>query len=231
MFADLNRYAVRPSRSLGILYDHRDDRAELVRRVVVGSPLFRDMVEMEKSTLSPRSRRLFTFSAIYSATNALLANMEALPFADRIQMATAHWEEVAKGIPEWEFVRARKLTAGELREDFIHSHGVVLHGLGRVGNTLMHHYAKDWKKRLSKLKDIDWSRSNARVWEGRAMIAGRVSKSFHNVVLTGNAIKQHLGLALTPEEERVEEAFRRGDYDREAAKSGTKPATQAFGQR
>ncbi|GIU78070.1 MAG: hypothetical protein KatS3mg005_1308 [Bryobacteraceae bacterium] len=29
MFADLNRYAVRPSRSIGILYDHRDDSAEL----------------------------------------------------------------------------------------------------------------------------------------------------------------------------------------------------------
>ena len=34
MFADLNRYAIRPSQSLGALYDHRDERAEIARRVV-----------------------------------------------------------------------------------------------------------------------------------------------------------------------------------------------------
>src|SRR5262249_26038655 len=67
MFADLNRYAIRPSKSIGVLYDHRDDRAEITRQVVNSLPLFRELVEMERSTLSPRSRRLFTFSALYSA--------------------------------------------------------------------------------------------------------------------------------------------------------------------
>src|SRR5205823_2679944 len=33
MFADLNRYAIRPSKSLGVLYDHRDDEAQLARLV------------------------------------------------------------------------------------------------------------------------------------------------------------------------------------------------------
>ena len=29
MFADLNRNAIRPSKSLGVLYDHRDDIAQI----------------------------------------------------------------------------------------------------------------------------------------------------------------------------------------------------------
>lgn len=72
MFADLNRYAVRPSRSLSVLYDHRDDTSRLSNLIVLKSPVFREVVEMERSTLSPRSRRLFTLSAIYTATAALV---------------------------------------------------------------------------------------------------------------------------------------------------------------
>ncbi len=30
-----------------------------------------------------------------------------------------------------------KVSAGEIRKDFIHSHGIVLHALGKVGNTLL----------------------------------------------------------------------------------------------
>ncbi len=35
MFADLNRYAIRPPRSIGVLYDHRDPMAEVATQVVV----------------------------------------------------------------------------------------------------------------------------------------------------------------------------------------------------
>ena len=72
MFADLNRYAIRPSTSIGVLYDHRDELAILTKRMVHQSPVFRDLVEMEKTTLAPRSRRLFTLSALYSGNRALL---------------------------------------------------------------------------------------------------------------------------------------------------------------
>ena len=214
MFADLNRHAIRPSRSLGILYDHRDDRAELCRRVATTSSVFRDVVEMERSTLSVRSRRLFTFSAIYSATNALMLNVELDSLEEKTQLAGSFWEEVGKHIPDWELVRSRKISAGEVREDSIHSHGVVLQAIGRVGNSLLHHHKKGWRKKLTGLRDIDWSRSNTGMWEGRAMIGGRVSKSTNNVILTGNAIKNHLGLALTPEEQLTEDAYSRGEYER-----------------
>ncbi len=211
MFADLNRYAIRPARSLGVLYDHRDDKAQLAKLVVARSPVFRDVVEMERTTLAPRSRRLFTLSAIYTATAALLANIEVEGPEPRAALAAQFWEVVAAQLPHWGMVQAGKLTAGEIRVDFIHSHGVVLQALGRVGNSLLHHRSKDWKKILARIVDIDWRRGNAPLWEGRAMIGGRVSKSQQNVLLTTNAIKQHLGLPLSAEETRAEEAYQRGD--------------------
>lgn len=211
MFADLNRYAIRPARSLGVLYDHRDDKAQLAKLLVARSPVFRDVVEMERTTLAPRSRRLFTLSAIYTATAALLTNIDVEGPEPRAALAAEFWETVAAQLPQWSQVQQGKLTAGEVREDFLHSHGVVLQALGRVGNSLLHHQSKDWKKVLTKLSDVDWRRSNAGLWEGRAMIGGRVSKAQQNVLLTTNAIKNHLGLNLSAEEARAEEALKRGD--------------------
>ena len=72
MFADLNRYAIRPARSIGVLYDHRDEMSAITRLVVFRSALFSDLTDMETSNLAARSRKLFTLSALYHATKALL---------------------------------------------------------------------------------------------------------------------------------------------------------------
>ena len=62
MFADLNKHAVRPSRSLGILYDHRDPLAELSRNLMLGVSVFNGLTEKEKTSISNRSPKLFTLS-------------------------------------------------------------------------------------------------------------------------------------------------------------------------
>ena len=211
-FADLNRYAVRPSKSLGVLYDQRDEKAELARLVVMRAPFFKDIVEMEKSSLSLRSRKLFTLSAFYSATKSLLdgINQDERKEEDA-DTAIEYWEEVAKQFPEWKMVHDRKMVAGEVRQDFIHSHGIVLQALGSVGNSLLRENKTGWKRKLKSLKKIDWSRNNSKTWEGRAMIGGRISKAGHNVTLTTNVIRKALKLDLTPEGQRAEDALMRGD--------------------
>jgi len=177
MFADLNRYAVRPSRSIGVLYDHRDEPAELARLVVLSSPLFRDVVEMERSTLSMRSRKLFTLSAIYNATSALVTGLNAgRDFEAKRELASEFWEEVAKHFPEWHLVRERKISAGEVRQEYIHSHGIVLQALGKAGSALIRQSNGQWKTKLRALKKVNWARSNTKFWEGRAMLGGRVQK-------------------------------------------------------
>jgi DNA sulfur modification protein DndB len=211
MFADLNRYAVRPSRSLGLLYDHRDELASVAKLIALKSIAFKDVVEMEKSTLSARSRKLFTLSAIYTATSALLNGIETESEEERTSLSIEFWNEIDKHVPEWELVRNRKITSGEVRQDFIHSHGVALHALGRVGNELLSKQPKQWKSKLNKLSTIDWARSNSEFWEGRALVIGRVSKANQSVTLTTNILKKQLGMKLKPEEQEIEDDFLRGD--------------------
>ena len=114
MFADLNRHAVKPSTSLGILYDHRDDQAEISRQTVTKTRIFKDLVEMEKTALSARSRRLFTFSAIHSATAALLSSKKELDIEEASNLASEFWQEISGIIPEWEKVRKGEVVRYEL---------------------------------------------------------------------------------------------------------------------
>ena len=210
MFADLNRYAIRPSKSLSILYDYRDETAQLAKTLVASSEIFRDVVELEKTSLAPRSRRLFTLSAIYNATSELLTDMVITEPEEAAQLALEFWESVALHMKEWERVRNGALTAGEVRADFIHTHSVVLQALARAGRGLIQCYPKHWKGKLEQVKELDWRRSNSKLWEGRALVGGQLAKAHQNVVLTANAIKTQLGVALTEEEQRVEDAFGRG---------------------
>jgi len=213
MFADLNRHAIRPSTSLGLLYEHRDAGAMLTKRLVLECPVFRNLVEMERTTLSPRSRRLFTLSAVHAATRALFSGREdELGAEEALKLASEYWEALAAVLPEWGAVLTHKATSGEVRRDFIHSHGIALQALGRAGNALHRRYPKQWKTRLAALGEINWSRDNSALWEGRMMIGGRVSKAANNILLTTNVIKRALGLDLSPEEQRAEDAFARGEH-------------------
>ncbi len=212
MFADLNRYSVRPAKSIGVLYDHRDEISALTRLVVIRSPFLRDLTEMETSNMAQRSRKLFTLSALYTATKTLLHDIEEDNFERQVDLAARYWELVADQFPEWDQVFNREMTAGEVRRDFIHTHGIVLHALGKVGNSLLNQGkgVRSWSPAIKKLRELDWHRSSS-MWEGRAVIGGRVSKSAANVLLTTAAMRTVMGLPLPPDEQRAEDAFRGGD--------------------
>jgi DNA sulfur modification protein DndB len=211
MFADLNRYAIRPSSSLGILYDHRDEKAKMSKLVVLQSEAFKDIVEMEKSSLSARSRKLFTLSAIYSANSAIIQGREFDSTEDAAQACCSFWDELYHQIPEWSQVQMGKLTSGEVRQTFVHSHAIVLQALGNIGHIIINLPKAEHRSKLKMLSNINWKRSNSATWEGRCMSGGRIQKSSSNVVLTTNLLKQSIDLPLTPEEQRIEDAFKRGE--------------------
>jgi DNA sulfur modification protein DndB len=206
MFADLNRHAIRPSPSIGILYDHRDEDAAIVREMVLTSRVFGDLVELENASLGTRSRKLFTLSGLYTGTRYLLHG-HCSERAEAVAIGREFWESCANVIPDWKAVRDRRATAGDLRREFIHSHGIALQALGMAGRQLLRTPEVKIKPELAKLRDLDWSRGNTELWEGRAMVGGRISRSSSNVILTANVLMQCLGVPLPPEHEAIENAY------------------------
>lgn len=210
LFADLNRYVVRPTTSLSILYDHRDPLSRLSHDVVEGVGVFSDLTEKAKMSISNRSRKLFTLSSIYQATADLLGKKKGDAISeDETNIAISYWSEVVSNILDWGLAAERKVAPSELRSDTIHAHGIALRALGKVGADLIVMPKQKWKKQLKGLLDIDWSRSNSSLWEGRAMTAGKISPYQANIILTGNLIKKFVGLPLSPSEEELEKEFKK----------------------
>ena len=204
LFADLNKHAVKPTTSLNVLYDHRDDMSALTRRLVKSLSIFKNLTELERNSISHTSRKLFTLSSIHQATAKLLgksgrANVEESDFSK----AHAFWQAVGTHMHDWEAVRRGRFNAGELRRDQIQTCGLVLQALAIMGQSLIESHPTDWQQRLAPLAEIDWSRQNA-IWEGRALHAGVLRKSRTNVILTANLLKRFVGLPLTENEQLME---------------------------
>jgi DNA sulfur modification protein DndB len=208
MFADLNIHAVRPTKSIKLLYSHRDALAGLSRDVVNAIPLFRDFTDLEKTSISNRSLKLFTLSSIHQATAELIGKSRGgtVEPADR-KLAIAFWTEVIRNMPDWQRVGTREVAAAELRRDYIHAHGVALQAIATAGAQLIKSRPKDWAKLLAKLRQIDWSRANRTLWDGRALVAGKINKSKNNVTLVSNVVARTLGMPLTQEAENIEKLY------------------------
>jgi DNA sulfur modification protein DndB len=192
-----------------VLYDQRSEVAQLAKGVMRAVPLFKELTETEKSSISNRSTKLFTLSAIHGAVQTLLTGLEFDSLEAKTRAAAEFWIEVGKSVAAWQLAKDHKVATAELRRDFIHAHALALAAIARAGNQLLRSFRRSWKPRLKKLSTLDWSRRNVAQWEGRAMNAGRLSKRNVNVILTGNLVKQHLGLPLSSDEEELEREFRK----------------------
>jgi DNA sulfur modification protein DndB len=210
MFADLNRHAIRPTKSLGILYDHRDPLSQLSRVLTDRVTVFRNMTEVEKTTISHRSNKLHTISSIYQATKTLLGKGKRCEVSKEDELrAVEFWQEIGNGMSDWQLASEKKVSCAELRRDYVHSHGIALQAIGIAGAALLADEPRNWKARLKAVGKIDWSRSNSKFWEGRALVAGRVSKALVNVQLMANVVKKALGLTLTAKDKSFESLLKK----------------------
>jgi DNA sulfur modification protein DndB len=124
----------------------------------------------------------------------------------QIELAARYWNAVTRYIPDWEQVLQKKVSAGEMRRDYVHCHAIALAALGRVGASLISIYPEGWDEHLEGLTQIDWSRFNPD-WQGRIMSKGGISQSQTSVSRMTAYIKRYLGLPLTLEEEELENAL------------------------
>lgn len=200
MFADLNKYAVRPSSSLGTLYDHRDQASELARYLSMNAKPFVGFTEFERSTISVRSSKLFTLSGIKQATRALFGKGPKDGFnEDEQKQAVDFWNTLNNYMVEWQQVQAKTLSAAEFRQEFITAHGIGLQALAIVGKEISCIDKNEQQEKFEALKRISWLKSNSD-WSNRAMQHGRLSKATSNIFLTAIEIKRQIALPLSEED-------------------------------
>lgn len=212
MFADLNRHAVNTTSSLGILYEHRDQLANITKEIISEIPLMDRYTDKERPSLSKLSPKIFALNNLFH-TNSRILNKKKGEFISEQERVFLKdfWIELCNAMVEWQQVFRKELSPSEFRVNYINAHGVFLEAIGVLGNYLYNNNPTDWKKYIQALSTFDWNRSNSTEWLGRAVgSTGRINKNNDTIQLTANHIKTKLKLPLDKNEQRVEEKLMTG---------------------
>ena len=191
MFADLNKHATKPTKSLGLLYDHRDTFARFIVTLSGDVEVFEGRTEMERTNISNRSTDFFTLNGIAEATRHLLKLKTKSISAEKQKLAVDYWTSVSRNIPEWNLLVQKKMTPYDLRSRYVHAHTNILTALGLVGNILVQR--PDWKERLKGLQKIDWRRDSP-AWQNKVVMDGKMLKNRLGIKRAANEILERLGV-------------------------------------
>lgn len=198
MFADLNKHAVKPTKSLGLLYDHRDTFARFIVTLVGDVEVFDGRTEMERTNISTKSTDFFTLNGVAEATKHLLKLKTKSISTEKQKLAVEYWTKVSRNIPEWNLLIEKKITPYDLRRMYVHAHTNILTALGLVGNILVQR--PDWKEKLKGLQKIDWRRDSP-IWQDKVVMDGKMLKNRLGIKRAANEILKSLGV-----QERLEVA-------------------------
>ncbi len=192
MFVDLNQHGVKPARSLRLFYDRRNDGAGLSRAVVRAIPLLLDLVDFTRSSISAKSPKLFAFSNVHTAT-VTLVNATGIPATpENPTVIVEFWEQVVANMPDWLAAARGEVCPSQLRREMVHAHGIALEAIAIAGARAINEAPFTWREVLRGLQRIDWSRTNSNLWEGRALMGGRVNRSRTSILLTAELLSRWL---------------------------------------
>ena len=196
MFADLNKHAVKPSKSLSTLYDGRDDLSNAVKEVVSSISFLNKYVDKEHDTLGKYSSKLFTLSNFLRANQRIIKG-NVIADGDR-KFLIDYWTAVISNIPELTMLESKQLYKYSLKEEYVLTLSVLINALGRLGYAF--YYEKLDLNLLRKLSEIDWMRNNPE-WVGRVFNEhGKIIGKEDSIIKISNLIKTKLGIKLNKEE-------------------------------
>lgn len=205
MFADLNKHAVKPSKSLSTLYDDRDDLSNAVKTVVNKVPFLTKYVDKERDSLGKYSSKLFTLSKFLHANERIIKTKFLSSFDN--EFLINYWTAIFSNIDEWTSLETKQISKQSFKEDFVLTLAVLLNAFGRLGHYFYtNNVNMDVLKNLNK---IDWLRSNPE-WLGRIFNEqGKITGKEDSVIKICNLLKSKLGLPLAKDERTKENEIKR----------------------
>lgn len=209
IFSDLNRYAKTPSKTLNVLFEHREFPARVAKAWAKHSRAYRDgRTNMETNSLTVKSRHLITLSVLYECARELLAKDYANKKWDRAQLEAeadrvgrqfAEWydEVVIAALPEIDKAIAGTLKPVELRERYVYPHSVGWRAIATAVRAAREQRPNDWKDVVSRgLAAIDWTITN-KEWEGSAVVAGSMANRRQNIIRAATVVTLKLALDVS----------------------------------
>lgn len=195
LFSDLNRYAKAPSKSISLLFTHREGLARITKVIAYEVPLLRDRVNMESTSLSSKSRHFITLSTLYEMTKVLTGDLEISKDEEAkvVRDVARIWTTLTDVIPEWRLVAAGKEHPAYLRQRYLNMHGVGQQAIATAVAAARRSSKQSWKKAADRLRKVDWRLTN-REWDGVALHGGRVNNTATSIQMLASLLVRKMGL-------------------------------------
>ena len=205
LFSDLNRNAKTPSKSISLLFAHRDPHARIAKRVAEECALLRGRMNFESTSLSANARQFMTLSTLYEVTRTLLGDIgQDVEDEDEKRLA---WDVVAvldcltAAIPAWRKVRDDEEHPAYLRQRELAGHGVAQRALAELARRARAQAPTGWQELLKKVGGytnegqpvVDWRLTNPD-WQNVALQGGRVNNTSTSIQLLANELAGAIGL-------------------------------------
>lgn len=202
MFADINGKQVKPSAAINALYDRRNPFNTWVLDVIAKLPGISARIDMENSSVSAKSYKLWSLVAFKKALSLLtgvteksIVQLDDTRLGEITEFVLHFFVECAAHIPDWRQMVTGQIAATEVREHFVIGHAVWLEGLavfarhalfsGHQGNhartdegVIVAEVAQ-WL-RLQALSKVD-TRKCSLMWDRRCVVLGKMQKSSDGV--------------------------------------------------
>lgn len=208
MFADINGKQVKPSSAINALYDRRNPFNTWVLDVIGKLPGISTRIDMENSSVAAKSHKLWSLvafkkslSLLTGVTEKSIGELEPAKLNEITAFVLRFFEECADRIPSWRQMVTGRISAFEVREQFVIGHAVWLEGLvvfaryamftgylydhGRTDEGVIKPELALWE-RLEALSKVD-ERKVSRMWDKRCVVLGKMQKTSDGV--NGTAAK------------------------------------------
>ena len=219
LFSDLNRNAKTPSKSISLLFAHRDPHARIAKRVAEECALLHGRMNFESTSLSANARQFMTLSTLYEMTRTLLGDIgRDVTGEDEEHLAHEVVEVLdclTEAIPAWRMVRDDEEHPAYLRQRELVAHGVAQRALAELARRAREQAPSEWRELLTRIsghaKDghpvVDWRLTNPD-WQSVALQGGRVNNTSTSIQLLADELAGVIGLERT---KGARQRTRRGD--------------------
>lgn len=179
IFTDLNIHPKKPSASLSIAFDSRDDKSIIANTVYHSIPFMRKFTDVNSNTVTLKSGKLFSLNHVYKATQEYLKSYKDESIEVKKEKAVEFWEHLVDYIKDWQLVRDGAMTPKELKSEYLCTQAVTLMAIAQV--------ARD--EPIDFIKGIDWRKDNPEWLNILIDNSGKVMPGKKNATITANYLK------------------------------------------
>lgn len=207
LFTDLNRYAKQPSKTLNLLFEHREFFARVAKGVADSATSFKDRVNLETNSLGRKSRHHITLAVLYECVLSLLdgryddSEIEEPRLNEAVSSVAHVYDDILfPALPDFQKLMDGVVTPYDLRCKYIYSHSVGQQAIAKAVRAAQEAVGPEWENVVSEgFRKIDWRITNPE-WEGSAVQGGSIYTRRQNVEHSATLLKLKLGLPVSDTE-------------------------------